>query len=210
MPETWRCWEEPAPPLPIDLQISRLAERKRRPHLERRARLERLGIRCPYWHAREATYMAAEAAMFAASQEHRIEPDGYSEPAQLALGTFKAQRAVAELQVLWRHTELSVASGRIADLLSEIENELAGVKAYLARRYSMRETSVGEPWKGSFVRHLAVAWEDLTGAGPRGREFLGFVAATWHSLSDDIPATSWDRAIYLVLAAKQQAEHRMA
>jgi hypothetical protein len=206
MPETWRRWEEPGPPLlPIDTQISRLAERKRRPRLDSRERLEWSGIACPYWYAREATYAAAEAAMLATAQQQTAS-DRDTRPARLALGTSKAQRVAAELQRLWSETEPSAASRRIADLLSEIEHELADIKAYVIHRYSSREASVGELWKTTFVRHLARAWEDLTGSPPRGgKEFPGFVAAAWHSLADAIPGTSWEQAVHAVVGAKRQA-----
>ena len=106
-----------------------------------------------------------------------------------------------------RRSEPSCASRRIAELLSEIERELTDIKAYVIRRYSIREASVGELWKTTFVRHLARVWEDLTGSEPRGgKEFSGFVAAAWHSLADAIPGTSWEQAVHAIVTAKRQAK----
>jgi len=154
--------------------------------------------------------MAAQAAMLATAQGQQTASDRDTRPARLALGISEARRAVAELQRLWNETEPSAASKPIGDLLSEIEHELADIKAYVIRRYSAREASVGELWKTTFVRHLAHAWENLTGSQPRaGKELSDFVAAAWHSLADAIPSTSWEQAIHAVVSATGQPGHSM-
>jgi hypothetical protein len=195
MPETWRRWEEPTPPLAIDAEISRLVHRQRRPRLVTRARLERSGIPCPYWYAREGTYTAAEIAMLVASRAQQAGPQRHSELAQITRRLTNAQHAVAEVQLAWNGSHESLDSPRVADSLGKIQTELAAIKAHLGTRYVSREANVGEAWKTSFAQSLALTWENLTGSEPRGgREFLGFIKAAWASLGDGMPSTSWSHA----------------
>ena len=68
-PSDWPCWNEPAPALPIDDQISYMIQRNAEPRLRTPPELERHGITCPFYAMRFAIAVAVDVATATAGED---------------------------------------------------------------------------------------------------------------------------------------------
>lgn len=209
LPANWRPWKQPRRPLPIDLFMTEILQRRRAPKIrapEDLATRHYFGA-CPYATARAEVVRAVFYALHQ-SEVNEVRTKATAAMMQVAkTGDDLRNQIAAIAQCLslvaaaQEHAfdpeveELSVL--RKLDRLLGAHSALKDLSGPLTALYVRRSQNAGNFWRINFVCALFSTWWQLTGRDPSTTQpFTKFLDAAWQSLSpDDLPAVSWESAI---------------
>jgi hypothetical protein len=208
-PKDWPCWAEPSPALPIDKAITALRDSNRVPRLRPREKLNSIGLRCCYYAARFAVAMAADVSTMAANDDpvemarrwHAREQAVHNAIREIAVvvESLRAGQSGTPL-VRWPRRE-PVEVCHAYEALPALRQALDQIAKHARSSRRVYQHDQGDVWRLVFAADLGFFWRVLTGSNPtRADPFIGFVAAAFESLSDDLPAVPWERTTRRAIA----------
>ena len=201
-PRDWRRWREPSQWLPIDNEITALAMRAPAPRLKDKSKM---GVQCPYWHARFMVVAAVDMASREAAQPDKVRhamAKRWESRAKVAgrlanqlaqsFGSSPPLGKVGFIEERWP----GEAPASITDAYIDISKAVLALSHIAQYSRSRRELLInrqGDLWRLTFAATLGLAWRTLTGRDPaNSKTFISFVRAAWESLSDEAEEFAWE------------------
>jgi len=226
----WQPWTKPTN-LPIDDFVEDLIRQNRNPRdirtaaIKPKSELHSLGIICPYYHVRHATWLAIsrgrmwlQAISFHAERlPVRVEKQAQATKLAQSIESFLGgglDPHVTFPTPLYSDRADPIDAGRRGREYRELEDLLFKARSALEKhaeqiaqdceRISIHRNARQNSWKAAFAAALGYCWSNLTGKMPtltstkQGRDFPTFVSRAFQLIGGS-PDEKWERAIRQML-----------